>query len=73
MIWGVELEFSDQTKRSVFYSARRVVLDGEFVQIQLRDGSYTTYPVAKIRKILSMRSEQVVAYTDEDTNADEIY
>ena len=71
--WGLELEFSDPTQQSAFYSARRVVLDGAFVQIQLPDGTYASYPIEQVRKILVMRADPPSGYTDEDLNTDELY
>ena len=71
--WGIELELTDLALKSVFYSARRIVLDGEFAQIQLPDGTYASYPIAQIRKILVMRADPKTGYTDQDLNTDELY
>jgi len=71
--WGVEIELSDQSQRSIFHSARKVVLDGEFAQIQLMDGTYESYPIDQVRKILAMRANPQAGYTDEDLSADELY
>jgi len=68
--WGVELEFADQKQPSVFYSARKVVLDGEFAQIQLPDGTYASYPIGQVRKILSMKADPPPGYTEDDDIAD---
>ena len=71
--WGIELELSDLALKSVFYSARRIVLDGEFAQIQLPDGTYGSYPIEQIRKILVMRADPNTGYTDQELNTDELY
>jgi hypothetical protein len=70
--WGVEVESSDPDQKSVFHSARRVVLDAEYAQIQHDDGTYTSYPIEQVRKILAMRADPPTVYTDEDLT-DELY
>lgn len=73
VFWSVEVEFSDSAQKSVFYSARRIVLDGEYAQIQLPDGTYASFPIGQIRKVLSMRADPPTGYTDKDLSADELY
>lgn len=73
LAWGVEIEFDTGGEKSVFRSARRVILDGDCVQVQLLDGAYESYPIGRVRKILSMRAELPSSYTDGDISADEIY
>lgn len=70
--WGVEIE-SSQRERSIFRSARRVILDGNCAQVQLPDGTFEAYPLARVRKVLAMRLEPRPRYTDEELSADEIY
>lgn len=72
LIWGVEIEFDGRGK-SIFRSARRVILDGTSAQIQLLDGAYEAFPIEKVRKVLSMKSELPQGYTDEELGSDEIY
>jgi len=71
--WGLELEPSDETQKSVFYAARKVLLDSHYIQIQLPDGTYASYPIAQVRKILAMRADPPAGYTDVDLNTDELY
>ncbi|MGD9729205.1 MAG: hypothetical protein AB7L09_03315 [Nitrospira sp.] len=70
--WAIEIEF-DGPERSIFRSARSVILDGESVQVQTVDGGYEVFPIGSIRKILSMRAISPQSYTDEELSADEIY
>jgi hypothetical protein len=73
LIWGVEIEFDLASDASIFHSAQRVILDGDCVQIQLLDGTYEVHPIARVRKILSMRAKRSPVYTDEDVSTDELY
>ena len=71
--WAVEIEFSDKLQKSVFRSVRKVILDGECVQLQLLDGSYEAFPIEHVRKTLSMRAIIPTDYTGDDLRADELY
>ena len=71
--WGVEVETSMPGKDSAFHSARKVILDGEYVQIELSDGTYQAYPIEQVRKVLSMRANSRSGYTGEDLSADDLY
>ena len=73
LAWGVEIELDTRLEKSIFRSARRVILDGGCVQVQLLDGAYEAYPIARVRKILAMRAASLASYTAEEPNADEIY
>ena len=70
--WAIEVESSDKRQKSQFYSARKIILDGEYVLIQLQDSSYATYPSNTVRKILAMRITPPLGYTDEDFNEAEL-
>ena len=70
--WGVEIEFSDKLQESIFRSVRKVLLDGECVQLQLLDGSYEAFQIEQVRKILSMRATPL-GYTGDNVSADELY
>lgn len=72
LAWGVEVE-PVGTGSSVFYSARRVVLGAEYVEIQLLDGKYVAHPIENVRKVLSMRAKEPTSYTDEEPTPDEFY
>ncbi len=72
LAWGVEVELADLDDKSTFFSARKVVLDGLYAQIQLLDGSYETFPVELVRKVMAMRAS-TPGYTGEDLSADELY
>jgi hypothetical protein len=69
--WGVEVEPTGPGN-SVFYSARRVVLGDDYVEIQLLDGKYMTLATGQVRKVLSMRANGASGYTGK-TPSDEIY
>jgi len=71
--WGVEIELSSANEKSVFRSARRVILDGQCAQVQLKDGSYEAWPIGLVRKVLSMRAADGSGYTDESLSEDGIY
>jgi len=71
LAWGVEVEPSGPGK-SVFYSARKVVLNAEYVEIQLLDGKYVAIPIKQVRKVMSIRAKPKTDYTD-DSSSDEIY
>ena len=72
LAWGVEVSPSGPGN-SVFFSARKVVLSGEFVEIQLLSGKYVSFPIDKIRKVLSMRATGSSGYTDDTSLPDEFY
>lgn len=67
MVWGVEVVFVESSTKSVFHSARRLILDKDCVQVQLPDGSYVAYSVEEVRKVLSMRGR---IEAEEDTSSD---
>ena len=71
--WGIEIESDSVSGKSIFRSARRVILDGEAVQVQLLDGSYEAYPIGRVRKVLAMRATVPEGYTDPGPGVDEIY
>ena len=73
LAWGVEIEADSVVDKSIFRSARRVILDGGAVQVQLLDGSYEAYPIGRVRKVLAMRAALPEGYTDPGPSADEIY
>lgn len=73
MTWGVEIEFELADDESIFHVARRVILDGDCVQIQLLDGTYEVHPIERVRKVLAMRAKRSPVYTDEDVSMDELY
>lgn len=54
--WGIEVVTSKPREKSHMFSARRVVLDGESVFVELSDGQTITYTIDQVRKILAMRS-----------------
>lgn len=73
LAWGVEIESDSVAGKSIFRSARRVILDGEAVQVQLLDGSYEAYPFGRVRKVLAMRAAVPEGYTDPGPAVDDIY
>jgi hypothetical protein len=72
LAWCVEVEPPNGAP-SIFYSARKVVLSSDFVEIQLLDGKYVAHPVEQVRKVLSMRPKASPGYTGEAPIPDEIY
>lgn len=78
VFWGVEVDFSfdrslNTDRKSLFYSARKVVLDENYVQIQLPNGKYQCFPIHQVRKVLAMRATVSTGYTGEDFSPDELY
>lgn len=72
-IWGIEVEFQDRSKKSVFHSAKKVILDGDYVQVQLLDSKYVAYPLIDVRKVLSVRARSLSGYTGKELKADGPY
>lgn len=72
LAWGVEVTPSGPGN-SMFFSARRVLLCGDHVEIQLLDGKFVSYPIAQVRKVLSMRASEPSGYTGDTPLPDEFY
>jgi hypothetical protein len=72
LAWGVEVTPSGPGN-SVFFSARRVILSGDHVEIQLLNGKYMSYPIDQVRKVLSMRATGTSGYTGDTPLPDEFY
>ena len=73
LAWGVEIELAFENGKSKFFSARKVVLDGTCAQVQLLDGTYETFPIDSVRKVMAMKASLPREFADEDTIADELY
>lgn len=73
LAWGVEIHPHRSNVKTFFRSARRVILDGECVQLQLADGTYEAFPIHHVRKILAMRVEPQSGYTGAELSEDGIY
>lgn len=54
--WGIEIVTTRPREKSHMFSARRVVLDGNSVYVELADGQMATYAIDQVRKVLAMKS-----------------
>lgn len=71
--WNVEIEFNDPTRKSAMHAVRNVLLDSQYIQLQLEDGKLIAYAFDTVHKVLSMHSSRFDAFlsTGKESNEGE--
>ena len=57
--WGIEIEH-DGSKRPDYYSVESMLIDESGVHINVADGTTVEYGPGSVRKILVMRSKEII-------------